>query len=218
MASIVASGMTVLIDDNDYESVSRHRWYVHPSGYVVTNGGRANGKRKGVVFLHRFVLNPPPEKQVDHINHDKLDNCRGNLRACDQWQNQGNQSVNPERGTSQYKGVSWMASKGKWRGYIKAHGAVHYLGLFSRERDAALAYNLAAASLFGEFACLNPIEPENVGGTALRDLCAPFRVSSQIPACPESFRKWLVSNGEIMVGVAVFETAAPASRTQFKKV
>lgn len=51
----------------------------------------SNGKRKyKEVYLHRYIMNPPDDMTIDHINHDPLDNRRENLRICTQAENNKN--------------------------------------------------------------------------------------------------------------------------------
>ena len=130
-------------------------------GYTVTRVGESQ------VPLHRIVaevfLNdgkPLTAKQlVDHKKHidgthqqDKL----SNLRICSQSENQQNQKLRLHH-SSIYKGVSWHRRSGKWQAAIKTSGKLKYLGDFTTQEAAALAYNVAASNYFGEFAFLNPI-------------------------------------------------------------
>ena len=99
-----------------------------------------------------------PKVCVDHINHDKLDNRRENLRLCTHAENMQN-VPNYSRGKSKYKGVSFDDRKRvkKWRALIVFEKKQIYLGMHLTEEDAAIAYNEKATELFGEFACLNII-------------------------------------------------------------
>lgn len=130
-------------------------------GYTVIVIGESH------VYLHRIVaevfLNggkPLTAKQVvDHRKHvdgthqqDKL----SNLRICSNSENQQNQQLRWHH-SSTYKGVSWYRRIGKWQAKIKVSGKQKYLGYFTTQEAAALAYNVAASNYFGEFAFLNPI-------------------------------------------------------------
>jgi len=103
--------------------------------------------------LHRFLLNPDKFEDVDHINHNGLDNTRSNLRVCTRRQNQQNRRVR-ENTSSIYKGVS-LTPCGKWRSKVTVDGVEHRLGNFETEKDAALAYDSAALLYFGAFAHTN---------------------------------------------------------------
>lgn len=126
------------------------RWCVG-DGYAVN---QALGR------MHRFLLNAPANKQVDHINGDKLDNRRDNLRLCSATQNAHNRGKYV--GKSVFKGVTWQKrtydeSRGYWKAQIIVDGKVIYLGSYPTDRDAAAAYNDAATKHFGEFARLNDL-------------------------------------------------------------
>ena len=84
---------------------------------------------------------------------DGLDNRRCNLRVCTRSQN--NMNERPRGGTSEFKGVSWDNAISKWRPRIKHNGKQCYLGIFTDEIDAALAYDEAARIYFGPFARAN---------------------------------------------------------------
>ena len=88
---------------------------------------------------------------VDHINGDRLDNRRANLRLCDRAQSTWNRGP---RGGRKFKGVTMLPS-GRWQSYITARGCQQYLGLFNTAEEAAAAYDDAARRLHGEFARLN---------------------------------------------------------------
>jgi len=97
--------------------------------------------------MHRYLLDAPPDMQVDHINGDRLDNRRSNLRLCTSAQNQANRRGN-RSASSRYKGVVYTKQRDGW---VAAIGGQH-LGLYDLERDAALAYAAAALELHKEFA------------------------------------------------------------------
>ena len=132
-----------IIDDEDYKRVSQYKWSYHNQGYAQTNGGWT--------LMHRFILNARDGQQVDHINGDRLDNRRENLRFVTNSQQHINRSkpafVNR---TSNYKGVS-LRSNGRWQVMLQRR----YVGTFLTEEEAARAYDKRAKELFGEFARLN---------------------------------------------------------------
>jgi hypothetical protein len=97
------------------------------------------------------------QKDIDHKNGNTLDNTRGNLRECTNAQNHQNIPKNHNRpSTSKFKGVV-SRPKDKWEANIRANNKLLYLGTFSSEIDAALAYNDAAQRLHGDFAILNDV-------------------------------------------------------------
>lgn len=146
--------LVALIDEEDYERVSAYKWTAWES-----SPGRFYAARKdsffGTVYLHRFIMgNLLTKKQIDHINGNKLDNRKENLRFVTASQNQANS--NPSyRGKSKYKGVTWHTQNCNWFARIRVNYKEIYLGVFESEGDAAVAYDIAAARYFGSFAKLN---------------------------------------------------------------
>ena len=123
-------------------------------GYI---GGWHIGKNK-TIKMHRLILKTKLAC-VDHINRNKKDNRRCNLRAATKSQNCAN-AVKPIRqvkSSSKYKGVSWRSDALKWRSYITLNYQRIYLGNFDKEIEAAIAYNEAAKKYFGEFALFNKV-------------------------------------------------------------
>jgi hypothetical protein len=134
-----------LVDDNDYERVAAFRW-CFDSGYA---GRRAwiGGDRYERIKMHRFVLGLAAGelRHVDHINRNKLDNRRENLRLVagrhEQVQNR------PSWGRSQHRGVSWHKGSGRWVARVKVDGVIHYLGYFHDEDEAGEAAREGRARL-----------------------------------------------------------------------
>ena len=146
-----------LVGVEDYELVrDTGPWYA--TWAPSTKGFYAKGRIEGkLTYLHRVIVNPRDDEDVDHIDHNTLDNRRLNLRVATVAQNQGNQR--PRKGaSSKYKGVYWNKIASKWQAYIKAGGIQQTLGYFDCEEEAARAYNAAALETFGEFAKLNGVE------------------------------------------------------------
>lgn len=122
-----------LIDLADAEYAER-RWWESGTGYAV---GRRDGR---IVRLHRELLGLSfgDGLQVDHINRNRLDNRRSNLRVTDMQGNAENRGSVPGS-TSQYRGVVWAPWAKRWRAQSKMAGKHHHLGYFEREEDAAEA-------------------------------------------------------------------------------
>lgn len=144
-----------LVDDEDYEELSKYKWYYTVSGYAARDG-RNTGRTEGsVIYMHKYLI--PSDDQVDHINRNKLDNRKRNLRPAtnaENGRNRGAQSNN----RSGYRGVSWSKVAGKWSAELWMEGTKYYLGLYDDIEEAARMYNFWANDIHGEFACLNEIE------------------------------------------------------------
>lgn len=156
MATIpLTKGQVAIVDPEDQEEIGRHKWCVHSQGYAVRRlGGRADTR---IVFMHRELLDAPDGSEIDHVNGNRLDNRRGNLRFATRSRQMGNTRKRTGPTSSRYKGVSWHKAAGKWTAQMGANGKRGYLGLFATEEAAAIAYNRAAQSAFGEFARINVI-------------------------------------------------------------
>lgn len=148
-----------MVDDEDFERVNRYKWRFHRE-YAIKHF-KLNKKDVGL-FLHRFImgLNYGDKKQIDHINHNGLDNRKCNLRLCTVIENRRNSSLRSDN-TSGYKGVHWYKKTNKWQARIKLNKRIS-LGLFPTPIAAARAYNIAAKKYFGEFAYLNPIKDRDI--------------------------------------------------------
>jgi hypothetical protein len=148
------SNNPVLLSEEDKELL-KFGWYLDTRGYIERSNGKHSKKR-----LHREVMERMlgtslnSKQQVDHINGDRLDNRRENLRLATSSQNNMNSKIST-RNNSGYKGVSFHKRTGKWRVVICAEGKRTEVGLFSDLVEAAQAYDKAAISIHGEFARLN---------------------------------------------------------------
>lgn len=147
----LTKGAVALVDDEDFDHLSRHSWHLTAQGYA----GRTSqvGKVKSWLLMHRVVAKAPAGMHVDHANGNKLDNRQSNLRCCTPAQNQANRSVQSGR---RYKGVIYQKQIApKVRAEINVNGQARHLGCFASAEDAARAYDRAAREQWGEFARLN---------------------------------------------------------------
>lgn len=153
----LTKGEYALIDDDDLEIINKYKWHCTSHGYASSV---IPGDSKRLQYMHRFLLNAPEGMSVDHINHNKLDNRRKNLRICTHKENTRNSRSSV--GKSQFKGVSYKPGRKKpWRSRIHVNGEQIIIGDFVTEIEAAHAYDLAAKEYFGEFAYLNGVEVPN---------------------------------------------------------
>jgi len=135
-----------LIDD-EYNYLNKFKWFKSPHGYAI----RTDNKKRKRFCIHREVLNiTDPNIEVDHINGNKLDNRKCNLRACSRLENSKNLTKIRTNKTSLYKGVS-KHKNGSWISQISINSQKVYLGSFKTELAAAIAYNEASNSLHQDF-------------------------------------------------------------------
>lgn len=155
---VQTSAGNVLVDRQDVRFVMR-KVNVNENGYATISW---KGKTKS---LARVIMGFPSGMVVDHINHNRLDNRRANLRVCTSQQNACNNSGRKNKRHTKYKGVYYLekAPNCKWLAYTRCKGKRINFGQFRTEQEAAIAYNVGAQSLFGEFACLNDVSHTPVG-------------------------------------------------------
>jgi hypothetical protein len=135
------------IELQDVHKVLPYKWCLSDHGYVVTGAGKTRQ------HLHRLIADIPDNMETDHIDGDKLNNRRSNLRVATRKNN--NQNRRAWGVTSKYKGVAWKKQTRKWCALIGVDKKRIHLGYFLSETDAALAYDTAAKQFFGEYARLN---------------------------------------------------------------
>lgn len=150
---------TTIMDAEDVPLLDMWSVGVMPKKRYVTLLGSSSIKPRPHMLLARLVMNAPEGMCVDHINRNTLDNRKVNLRICTGSEN-GRNSKSKTGSTSRYKGVHVKARTKYskiWIARIGHDGNQIYLGSFTKEEDAAIAYNKKAKELFGEYALLNVI-------------------------------------------------------------
>lgn len=107
LIDVKGSDRPAIVDDEDYEIFSRYSWSLDNRGYVQG----MTSKR-----MHQAIMNAPKGKIIDHINRDKLDNRRGNLRLVDYSENNRNRTI--KNNSSGVTGVNWDKTDNAWRAAI----------------------------------------------------------------------------------------------------
>jgi hypothetical protein len=150
----LTKGKVALIDDDDYEKYGALNWHCVGGRYAARSvGGRTNRK---MIYLHRLIVVAKDGENVDHINGDKLDNRKQNLRIVTQQQNRYNSEIRNDN-KSGYKGVHYHKQSKRWYAYVGAGVDRSYLGYFDNPHDAARMYNFWAIDIYGEYARVNVI-------------------------------------------------------------
>ena len=135
-----------MIDSEDAELVLPFRWNCS-SGYAVRHAPTTKEGNRPQIRLYRLIIGAKPGEEVDHINRDRLDNRKKNLRICTRTENARNRSVD-YNSKSGVRGVTLFKQSGKWRADIRVHGELHYLGLFETKKGAAKARKEAEMRLW----------------------------------------------------------------------
>lgn len=132
----LSQGKFVILDDSDFEYLNQWGWYFMPIGYAGRN--MKIGKTKTVIYMHREIIKTPTGFVTDHINRDKLDNRRSNLRIVTRSQNGINTGLQSNN-VSGYKGVSWHKKHKLWHTRIKKQNKEIHIGWFRVFGDAVFA-------------------------------------------------------------------------------
>ncbi len=153
----LTQGKVAIIDDKDFPIVANYKWYAFQSkhDWYAQVHIKGNNKRTSLQ-MHRLIIGVLPSIQIDHIDHNGLNNRRSNLRFATNQQNNFNRKSHVNS-SSKYKGVSWKKRERKWVAQISIKGKNKHLGYYANEKEAAMAYNKVALKLFGNFAYLNDV-------------------------------------------------------------
>jgi len=155
----LTQGQKAIVDDDLYDMLNcwkwSARWDKHTKSFYAKRNIKRDGKWENIsmarVVLH---LRKGDGYQVDHINHQTLDNRKENLNVVTNRQNQQNQE-NQKPKSSKYPGVSWHKASKKWRADITIDGKQKHLGLFPTELDGFRAYINALNELNEQFYDVN---------------------------------------------------------------
>ena len=134
-ARITISNTVVIVDAADVKNIFKFCWRITPDGYVACDE---------VGRMHRYLLQPAAEDIVDHINNNRSDNRRSNLRVVDH-------SVNNQNRALTAGGVRQHAC-GKYFGRIVRHKKVYTTPLVHTFEEALHARNAEAQRLYGKSA------------------------------------------------------------------
>ena len=146
-------GRVAIVDDDDFVVLSAYRWTYATRGYAIRTALPGDNHAWGTssAIMHRQIVNAPRGMDVDHVNGDRLDNRRANLRICTRSENLRNVGRRPTN-TSGLKGAAWDRYTSSWKASIRAFGRHIHLGRFKTAEEAAGMYDAAALIFHGDFA------------------------------------------------------------------
>lgn len=153
VAVTTTNGYTFYIDKADEPLVRKHKWHCCASQdgiLTITSPKRET--------LHAVLMNTPKGMEVDHIDLDRLNNRRSNLRLSSHRQNQCNQPLQCNN-TSGVTGVSFYPPRDKYRARIKANQHEIHLGYYDTFEEAVQARNVGMECMFGEYGRYNDVVP-----------------------------------------------------------
>lgn len=173
MRIILTKGKVAIVDEIDSD-LSTQSWGAHrdearagTAWYAVRRGRMADGCRTARlhrVIVERMIGRPlTKQEEVDHINHNGLDNRRANLRVASHQENMWNRGTHNKNKKSIYRGVTRRGERDMWRARICINGKSVHLGDFTSEIDAAKAFDKAIQRVAGSFSRLNFPENAHVG-------------------------------------------------------
>lgn len=141
--------MKAIVDSCQYEEISKHKW-CFLNGYAVRNKHIKGVKSPKMIYMHRQIAETPDGMETDHINGNKLDNRKSNLRICLHSQNGKNLKLSKANKTG-FKGVDLHSQNKNFRAQIMCDGKLVHLGCFKTAEEAGAAYSAASKRLHGEY-------------------------------------------------------------------
>ena len=132
-----------MVDADDFEKINKFKWCKNKNGYLVT------WKDSKIQYLHHLITGHASNKfsVVDHINRDKADNRKRNLRVVSRSLNSMNS--NQVQGVSSYRGVYYDKSRERFVARLMRHGKLVIFRRFKTEKEAAQAYLSAREEVYG---------------------------------------------------------------------
>lgn len=157
----LTQGMVAIVDDDDWLYLSKHKWCYAHGGYASRGvcsqlaNGRKDRKRIKAIYMHRVIMNPPDGLQIDHINGNKIDNRKVNLRFATMAENMRNRKIQSNN-TTGFAGVAFdKRYRKKYFGRIRTNGVTTRTRMFSTASEAFDAKMEIIQQLHGEFTNLD---------------------------------------------------------------
>lgn len=146
----LTQGQNAIVDAKDFDRLNAWNWYAHWAESTHSFYAQRTEGDKPFQMAHA-VLGCKRGEQVDHRNHDTLDNRSNNLRKCSSGENACNHRIQ-KNNTSGFVGVCWRKDNQKWRVRIGKGKVRTNLGNFSSIEEAVSTYEKAVSVYHGEFA------------------------------------------------------------------
>lgn len=150
-------GKYAIVDPDDFERLNRYKWQCTNLGYARRTASRMCDKRRKrvAIQMHNVVCTTPQGMTVDHINRNRLDNRKANLRAVTLEQNNWNRKYVKKRAKTRYTGIYWNSQMKKWQVRLMIKGRSRSFGYYADEVEAAKVYDKVVKEYRGEYAVLN---------------------------------------------------------------
>lgn len=149
----LSNGGYTIVDDDMYDVLSKYKWKCQ-KGYATRNAYMGKNKEGEYIYktisIHSIVLPGKKGFVTDHINRDRLDNRRSNLRLCTNSQNTFNQSPRKDNSTG-VRGVFFDRRNNVYYSQITVNRKVYNLGNFKSLAEAYGAYITHSEHFFGEY-------------------------------------------------------------------
>lgn len=142
-------GQIALIDKEDFDKIKNYGWYAHFKKSNNTFYAMTEINTKGVQ-MSRLILNAHNDVQVDHKDHNTLNNRKSNLRLCTPSQNSQNKKMQSNNSIG-YKGVYVDKRTGRYRACIRINKKLKHLGYYSTAQEAYKVYKTIAEKIHGDF-------------------------------------------------------------------
>jgi len=150
----LTQGQFALVDNEDFENINQYKWCAQYSkntkSFYALRGGKSSGGKQKKIYMHRFIIKAYKGMIVDHIDHDTLNNQKGNLRIVTKSQNAMNKRK-LSNNTSGATGVIWCKRDRKWTARIGIGNQRINLGFFDDRNQAIQARKQAEEKYHGEY-------------------------------------------------------------------
>jgi len=143
----------IFVDDDDYEWLNQYTWHIG-KGYAARARWLSDGDGGKRIMMHRQIMSAQKGEIIDHIDRNRKNNQRSNLRICSYAENARNHKV-LKCNKSGVTGVTWNKQNQKWIVIITINKERLYLGLYSSFEEAVNVRKKAEIEYFGEFRAID---------------------------------------------------------------